>query len=250
MILNRLGNKKKIAEKIYQHFPDHDLYIDLFFGAGGMFFNKPDAKYNIVNDLDHDVYNLFQVIRTRKQELIQAWKLTPVHSVLFKDWKKKSDEDPVFKAVRFLVLSNFSYLGKGETLRLGYGGNKPDISVAIDQIIERFGNTKFTNYDFRDILKKIALRSERDKQRAFIYCDPPYLGTDNNYSAGFKTKDSLDLFDMLQDSGIRWAMSEFDHPFIIETAQKRDLHIIEIGERKNIGNRRTEFLITNYELAS
>lgn len=250
MILNRLGNKKKIASKIHQHFPEHDLYLELFFGAGGMFFNKPDAKYNIVNDLDYDVYNLFNCIRHRRQELIDAWKFTPVHSVLFKDWRKKSEQDPIFKAVRFLVLSNFSYMGKGETLRLGYGGNKPDISIAIDQIVERFVNTKFTNFDFRVILKKIALRGDREKARAFIYCDPPYLGTDNNYSDGFKIQDSADLFSMLQDSGIKWAMSEFDHPFIIETANKQNLNIIEIGERKNLGNRRTEYLITNYQKAA
>jgi DNA adenine methylase len=101
MILNRMGNKKKIASKIHTHFPDHDLYLELFFGAGGMFFNKPDAKYNIVNDLDHDVYNLFNMIRHRRQDLIDAWKLTPINTVLFQDWRKKSEQDPIFKAVRF-----------------------------------------------------------------------------------------------------------------------------------------------------
>ncbi len=73
MILNRLGNKKKIAEKVHRHVPQHDLYIELFFGAGGMFVNKPLAKYNIVNDLDDDVYNLYQVIWHRPNDLIKAW---------------------------------------------------------------------------------------------------------------------------------------------------------------------------------
>ena len=41
MILRRLGNKKLIAEKIICHFPPHEIYIEPFFGAGGMFFNKP-----------------------------------------------------------------------------------------------------------------------------------------------------------------------------------------------------------------
>lgn len=62
MILRRLGNKKKIAQEIQKHFPPHKIYIEPFFGAGGMFFNKPKAKYNIVNDLDSDVFNLFQVV--------------------------------------------------------------------------------------------------------------------------------------------------------------------------------------------
>jgi DNA adenine methylase len=50
MILRRLGNKSKIASEIYRHFPPHRTYVEPFFGAGGMFFNKPKAKYNILND--------------------------------------------------------------------------------------------------------------------------------------------------------------------------------------------------------
>lgn len=55
MILRRLGNKQAIAHKIIPYFPPHKIYIEPFFGAGGMFFNKPKAKYNIVNDLDRCV---------------------------------------------------------------------------------------------------------------------------------------------------------------------------------------------------
>jgi len=51
MILNRIGNKSKIADKIIARFPPHDLFIDMFFGAGGLFFKKPLAKYNVCNDL-------------------------------------------------------------------------------------------------------------------------------------------------------------------------------------------------------
>lgn len=69
MILRRLGNKQAIAEKIIPYFPAHKIYIEPFFGAGGMFFNKPKAKYNIVNDLDSDVFNLFDIILNRKDGL-------------------------------------------------------------------------------------------------------------------------------------------------------------------------------------
>ena len=48
MILRRLGNKKKIAEQIQGYFPEHKIYIEPFFGAGGMFFYKPKVKYNIL----------------------------------------------------------------------------------------------------------------------------------------------------------------------------------------------------------
>jgi DNA adenine methylase len=45
-----------------------------------------------------------------------------------------------------------------------------------------------------------------------------------------------------------FAMSEFDNDFILNQAKERGLNVITIGERNNIKNRRTEILITNYEL--
>ena len=48
--LRRLGNKNKIADKIIEHFPSHEIYIELFLGAGGIFFNKPIVSHNFLND--------------------------------------------------------------------------------------------------------------------------------------------------------------------------------------------------------
>ena len=68
----------------------------------------------------------------------------------------------------------------------------------------------------------------------------------NNYQSGFSEQDAKDLFNVLNDSGFRFAISEFDHPLILELAAQYKLTVIEIGERRNLGNRRTELLIINY----
>ena len=52
---------------------------------------------------------------------------------------------------------------------------------------------------------------------------------------------------MLSKSGMRFAVSEFDSPEILHFARDFGLRVHRIGERRNIGNRRTELLITNYE---
>jgi len=57
----------------------------------------------------------------------------------------------------------------------------------------------------------------------------------------------LDLFDVLIEKGYKFAMSEFNHPFILEQAKQRNLNVIIIGERQNLKNRRTEILVTNYK---
>ena len=104
MILRRLGNKKRIAHKIIAHFPQHKIYISPFFGAGGLFFQKPKSPYNIVNDLDSDVFNLFQVVMNQKEELEKAFYMMPIHSDLLNYWKENEETEPIKKALRFFVL--------------------------------------------------------------------------------------------------------------------------------------------------
>lgn len=73
--------------------------------------------------------------------------------------------------------------------------------------------------------------------------------TDDNYSTSFNKQDSEDLFQLLIQSKCRFAMSEFNHPFIINQAEKYKLNVLTIGERQNLKNRKTEILVTNYNQA-
>lgn len=252
MILRRLGNKKKIAAEIIKHFPDHKIYIEPFFGAGGMFFQKPKAKYNIVNDLDSDVFNLFQVVMNQKEELEAAFYIMPIHSDLLDYWKKNLETDPIKKALRFLFLSNLTYMGKMDCLI--FGGDNNQKRLTYEEILkyqrDYLFDVQFNNKDFRKFLKNIRLddRGNNGRNVSFIYCDSPYLNSTDTYSDSdtWKKSDSIDLFNALQETGCKYAMSEFYNPFIIDQAKQRNLNIIIIGERQNLKNRRTEILVTNY----
>ena len=244
MILRRLGNKKKIAKETQKYFPPHKIYIEPFFGAGGMFFNKPKAKYNIVNDLDSDVFNLFNVVMNQKEELEKAFYMMPIHSDLLNYWKKKEEIDLIKKALRFLFLSNFTFMGSGEMIKTGTENPKSIFIKGLQQTFDFMFDVQFLNCDFKRFFIEARIN---DANKTLIYCDPPYLGTNDNYSNSFTEEQSLLLFNTLEESECKWAMSEFDHPFIIEQAEKRGLNVIIIGERQNLKNRRTEILITNYE---
>jgi len=200
MILRRLGNKKKIADKIQIYFPKHKLYIEPFFGAGGMFFNKPKANYNIMNDLDSDVFNLFNVVSNRHEELTESFTQMPMHIDLWNFWKKNKETDPVKKALRFLFLSNFGYMGKPETLRYNTGNTSKIIYENIKKTSDFLFGVEFMNCGFEEMFNKISLK-DSDYNKTFIYCDPPYLGADNNYSNSFKEADSVNLFDCLEKIG-------------------------------------------------
>ena len=109
-------------------------------------------------------------------------------------------------------------------------------------------NNTFTNKDVRKAITSIAFQNESDRQKCFMFLDPPYLGCENNYSHSFTESDSADLFKTAVDSRIPFAMSEFDQQFILEQARHYKLNIHALGERQNMKNRRTEILITNYQL--
>ena len=251
MILRRLGNKKKIAQEIQKYFPPHKIYIEPFFGAGGMFFNKPKAKYNIVNDLDSDVFNLFNVVMNQKQELEKAFNIMPIHNDLLQHWKKNEETEPIKKALRFLFLSNLTFMGAGASMR--YTATKQEypqnFKIFLKETQNKLFDVHFNNTDCNKFINGISFQTDgrNDEKNTLIYCDPPYLGTDDNYSDSFTEEQSEALFNTLEAKGCKFAISEFDHPFILEQAKERGLNVIIIGERQNLKNRRVEILITNYE---
>ena len=244
MILRRLGNKKAIAHKIIPHFPPHKVFISPFFGAGGMFFQKSKAKYNIVNDLDSDVFNLFQVVMNQKEEFLQLLEITPYSSELFNYWKNNKETNSIKKALRFLFLSNISFMGAGSSIKFGTENPKNTIYKNLKETFDFINDVQFTNKDFRVLFNSIQIREPKN---AFIYNDPPYQNTGDNYSNSFVKQDLIDLIETNIKTGCKFAISEFDTDVVLELAAEYNLEVITIGERQNLKSRRTEILIVNYE---
>ncbi len=248
MILTRLGNKRRMKPELISNFPQHRMRIELFFGAGGSFFSLPKPQYAIVNDLDDEVINLYLVIQNHLEIFRREIEIVPLTESLIRYWKANREVDPVRKAVRFVFLSNFTYMGKGDTLRLGLDNAKQSILKNLTKTFELLQNVKIMNRDFRDVLPKISFsKGLNDKKNCFVYLDPIYLETEHYYNVPNWTKeDSIDCLDIVRDCGIKAAMSEFNHPFIVKEAKARGLNVIGLKSRANIKNRKLEILITNY----
>jgi DNA adenine methylase len=254
MILRRLGNKKKLVNKILKNVPDHKVYIEPFFGTGSVYFGKPKSNYNFLNDLDNDVFNLYYVTLNNWEELYNEIKLMPASMSLFKYWIKNKETEPIKKALRFLFLSNFSYMGAGSSFLISTNNDKTMLLNNMKNYKSLLVDCHITNLDFRQFFKVIGWSDiyRKNSFSVFCYCDPPYTDTRDNYSNSFTEQDTIDLFNILKDlenkyKNFYYAISEFENQFVMDLAKERNLNINIISERRSMKNRNTEILITNYK---
>ncbi len=166
-MLRRLGNKSKLLPKLLPLFPENiTTFIDMFMGSGAVTFAMVDrAKYVIANDNDEEVFNLFMVVKEHKQALVKTFEVMPLHEQLFQHWKQEQESDGIWKATRFLMLSNCSLYGKCDTLRIGERNDKTSVLANIGKCFEFIQNVQFLHSDFRDVLTKVEWR-ENTKEKS------------------------------------------------------------------------------------
>ena len=179
------GGKFRMAPWIMAHFPPmsaFDVYVESFGGAAGVLLQKPRSYAEVYNDLDGDVVNLFEVLRSSEQceRLIEKLALTPYARCEFEHaWGHA--HDPIERARRLLVRAHMGFGSAGATR--GNSGFRTDTRRAhgttqhhwqrlpsvIGRVAERLSGVLVEN---RDALTVIA---QHDSPRTLHYVDPPYL---------------------------------------------------------------------------
>lgn len=116
------GGKWRLGKWVISHFPPHVCYVESFAGGASCLFQKRPARFEVLNDLNGDVINFFEVLRSRTEEFVRAVQLTPYgreelrRAVLAK--RKGEIEDPIERARNFYIrcwMSFGSGVGKSMT---------------------------------------------------------------------------------------------------------------------------------------
>ena len=64
------GGKFYARKLILEHIPPHQNYCEPFAGGASIFFAKPKAASNVLNDLDVELMNVYRVLRDEPKNLI------------------------------------------------------------------------------------------------------------------------------------------------------------------------------------
>jgi DNA adenine methylase len=176
------GGKFYLAPWIIGRFPPHIHYVEPFCGGCAVLFQKPMYGSEVINDIDGNVANFFEVLRISWDELLPMISKTEFGTSVFGGTKQILLDDnasPIVRAWAFFVINRQSRAGNGKTFtpitktRLR-GGRNNEINAwlnAIDglpEVVERLRNVMVLNQDFGDVI------TSQDSPDTLFYCDPPY----------------------------------------------------------------------------
>lgn len=248
-----IGGKKALRDEILARFPlGYSRYIEVFGGGGWILFHKPKGNdFEVYNDFNSNLVNLYRCVRERPDELIDE--LTYVLNSR-KDFeyirsvmKSGAVLPDIKRAAYFYELIRYSYASGLDSF-----GGQPHSMWAnfplIHKACERLQKVVVENKDFEKLI------TQYDRPDSFFYCDPPYYNTEDYYEdVGFTKKDHYRLADALCNMQGRFLLSYNDCEEIRELYSRPGIFIegttrlSNIAQRYEGGKQYAELLISNYD---
>ena len=251
-----IGGKKALRELIVSLFPIYyERYIEVFGGGGWVLFHKPPGNdFEVYNDFNGLLVNLYRCVREKPEELMEALRFVlnaredfdAVRAALARD----SPASDVQRAAWFYQLIRYSY-ASGLT---SFGSQPHDIRSnfpLIEQAHRRLAKVVIENKDFEKLIRQY------DRPVSFFYLDPPYHATEGYYQNigenGFTEADHIRLRDTLLSIQGKFLLSYNDCPYIRELYSQSGIvietttRLSNIAQRFDNGKQYPELLIANYD---
>ena len=159
-----IGGKSQLVKKITAEFPqDFGRYIEVFGGGASVLFSADKhAKFEVYNDANGDLVNLFRCIKYHREELQREIRYYLNSREMFLDIRQKlscSGFTDIQRAAMFYVLVKTSF---GADAR-SYGCFNKEIKTdCFADVEKRISSVEIEHKDFE------ALKAVRPSRRAFL----------------------------------------------------------------------------------
>ena len=253
-----IGGKKALRELIVSVFPlYYERYIEVFGGGGWVLFHKPPGNdFEVYNDFNGLLTNLYRCVREKPNELIDALYFVlnsrEDFNIVKETLARDSPVSDVIRASYFYQLIRYSY-ASGLT---SFGSQPHDMwsnFPLIEQAHRRLSKVVVENKDFEKLIRQY------DRPVSFFYADPPYYETEKYYKNvgedGFKKEDHIRLRDTLMSIEGKFLLSYNDCSFIRELYDDPSIYIESYSRINNIkqrydnGAQFPEILVANYDMS-
>ena len=261
IVIPYYGGKYELSKTLVPLIPTHERYIEVFAGGLSMFFRKSKAKWNVLNDIDNNIVNLYICVMYERDKLVKNLFWIPKSRKLFLDFREEIKEnkeieipDPKQAAKYFYCIRN----SFNKLIHTPFSMNK-DMNKNWDEEFEYsrkfFGGATIENLDFGTLFDKYY-----PKEDDFWYLDPPYIiATEKGsyYMNNFTIEDHTRLRDCVNkiDEANGKFMVSYDYrPEVKELYKEYNVQTLNMrytGATKDARKtERKEYIITNYEPVS
>ena len=166
------GGKRRLLIYILPVIPEHSTYIEPFAGGLAVFFAKPRAKVEVINDLNAEDSGFYLYVREHLESLLaeMEWYLHSGH--IYNRLRDSRGLTELQKVARWYLLKVSSFSGFGDYYARdsrGYRGCSRDRHVPqIRALHERLKGVYIERRDWQQVVDFY------DNNDAFAYFDPPY----------------------------------------------------------------------------
>ena len=251
-----VGGKKALREEVVQRFPlYYERYIEVFGGGGWVLFHKPPGNdFEVYNDFNSLLTNLYRCVRDKPDLLMNALKYVLNSREDFDQVRRalsRKRTTDVQRAAWFYQIIRYSYA----SALTSFGSQPHDIRAdfpLIEQAHRRLKDVVVENKDFEKLIRQY------DRPVSFFYCDPPYHATEGYYQNigedGFTERDHIRLRDTLLNMEGKFLLSYNDDAFVRELYDAPGIQIEAVTRLNNIKQRYdpncqfAEVFIANYDM--
>ena len=244
-----------MRDEIVSRFPlDYKRYIEVFGGGGWVLFHKnPGRDFEVFNDFNGNLVNLYRCVRERPTELQEELRYILNSRLDFEYMKYMLHSQAVLPDVRraayYYALIRYSYASSVDSF-----GSQPHAMwknfPLITAAAKRLQSVVIENKDC------VKLIQQYDRRESFFYCDPPYYETEGYYEGGgFGRDDHARLAESLVTMQGKFLLSYNDCPEIRDLYDRPGIYIEGISRLSNMAQRfdagcqYPELLISNYDTA-
>ncbi len=250
------GGKTSMLPNILPLIPEHEVYTEVFFGGGAVFWAKKKVKNETINDTLDLVVNFYRVLKTKFKKLQVLINSTcfsrSLHNKALIIVRNKNLFNDIDLAWAFWMCSNFSYgckIGGGMKYSNEQSILPPQIMKNMkreftEQLIVRIEETHIECKDAIEVL------ISRNVKKAFHYIDPPYANADQGHYHGFNFSDLDKVLQQCEQLEGKFLLSNYNSEMLDayigkNNWWKKEFQINNKGMRRNDKNK-VEVLVANY----
>ena len=174
-----VGGKKALRDAIVTRLCHScDRYVEVFGGGGWVLFHKTPGKFEVYNDFNPNLANLYRCVRDHPEELCEELRYSLNSRTDFEHirevLKSKTAIPDIKRAAYFYQIIRQSYASGLDS----FGAQPHNMWRNFPLITEasrRLQNVVIENKDFEKLI------AQYDRPNTIFYLDPPYYETEDYY---------------------------------------------------------------------